>query len=270
MPFVRILITIIAILVPTLASAQAARCINTADWITNDTDANGRNAWAKKCGYIDSGTLTFLTSARMYITFVYGCTDCFYVAPKRETAACIYGLSNLGFCYTGCYTPEQRVSFGGQYIGIQQAFEEKQSTVTALSLNSTERALSYSEQAIRTYVAGDSEELIYVLKTQDGRQLDVTDTHPMVRGTGEVVKARELKAGDVLLGSDGKQVVLEDVSTYRFKGRVWNLQPVSEEKLENIINAEGLLTGSIRFQNEWGDSAFRLFLRDNLSIPPQE
>ncbi|HEX5746671.1 MAG TPA: Hint domain-containing protein [Archangium sp.] len=263
------LILALLTLAPALASAQtASRCTNINDWITNDTDGFGRNAWARKCGYHTAGMESFMNSEHMYITFT-NSTGTHIRAPVREVDACITGLQKLGYCYTGCYTPEQRLSFGGKYIGVQEASEQKVTNVTALTPASSQELLSYGEQAIKYYVAGDTEETIYVLKTADGRRLEVTGTHPMVRGTGEVVKAVDLKAGDTLLGADGREVALAEVSTFLFKGKVWNVLPFSQEKMENIFNAEGLLSGSIRFQNQWGDDAYRLSLRDELEASAQ-
>ncbi|HEX5746673.1 MAG TPA: Hint domain-containing protein [Archangium sp.] len=255
----------LAALIPALASAQdvTSRCAITNDWLTVDVDAIGRNAWARKCGYISTSMESFLNTDRLYITFL-DASGGIYKAPVRDSYACITGLQKLGYCYTGCYTPEQRLSFEGRYIGVQEAAEQKVANVTALTPASSQSLLSYGEQAIKFYVAGDTEESIYVLKTADGRRLEVTSTHPMVRGTGEVVKAVDLKVGDTLLGGDGKEVALVEVSTFLFKGKVWNVLPFSQEKMENIFDAEGLLSGSIRFQNQWGDEAYRLSLRDEL------
>jgi hypothetical protein len=166
----------------------------------------------------------------------------------------------------GCYTPEQKVLFGGAYSGIQGAFESNASTVTALTDRSTMNSLSFAEQPIRTFVAGETTETIYVLTGARGETLQVTSEHPLVKDDGEIVKAKTLKRGDRLLLADGRADTLKSVETFTYEGLVWNVQPTSRNKTENILAAQGFLTGSVRFQNEWADDTFRLSLRDDLDV----
>lgn len=265
-----VILAALVIVVPNLASAQATRCAQD-DWIASPTDARGRNAWSRKCGYLSTSQESFLNGEGMYIVYSNGCYNniaygCVNHVPIAESALCVTGLIKLAYCFTGCYTPEQRLSFNSEFTGIKQAFDMGVASVTAMTPASTPSTLFYSEQPIRTFVAGDTQEDIYVLKTVDGRRLEVTAKHPMVKGDGTMVKASELKAGEELLGADGKKLALQEVSTYVFKGTVWNVQPTSHEKAENVLNAEGLLTGSVRFQNEWADLDYRVSMRDELDV----
>jgi len=247
-----------------VASAQVtSRC---AEDPLGVAEAQGRNAWAANCGYITPAARDFFNMDGEYIVFTTGCGQpgCVPYVPTDAAAACVFGLVKLEYCMAGCYTPEQKVAFNGAYAGIQNAYESGAHSVTALTEGSTLGSLGWAEQPIRTYVAGDTTEDIFVLKDKQGNTLQVTSEHPLVRDDGTVVKAKTLKAGDRIVKADGKAVKLKEVSTFSFTGTVWNVQPASHNKIENILAAQGFLTGSVRFQNEWADDVFRLSLRDEI------
>jgi len=231
-------------------------------------DAQGRNAWAANCGYITPAAVPIYNDDGVYIVFTAGCghAGCSPYIPISPGDACIFGLTKLGYCEAGCYTPEQKVMFDGAYTGIMNAYDAGANTVTALTEGSTLRNMSFAEQPIHTYVAGETTETIFVLKDQQGDTLKVTSEHPLVRADGSLVKARMLQPGDVLAKADGDVARLTEVTTLPFSGMVWNVQPASHNKTENILAAEGFLTGSVRFQNEWADDVFRLSLRDDLDV----
>jgi hypothetical protein len=254
------------------ASAQLNyRCFQD-DQLTTVELGAGRNAWARKCGYANTTQEAYMNSEGEYIVFSQGCysypsipagSDCKFFVPASEGAACIYGLAKLGKCYVGCYTPSEQLVFDGEFLGIEDAYQKGKVSVAGLSLDAAPNAIRFDEQPIRTYVVGDTKEDIFLLETSAGHNVQVTSEHPMVNGDGTVVKAKTLKVGDTLLSADGKKVELTRISVFAYEGKVWNVQPASHEKKENILNVEGLLTGSVRFQNEWAQESFRLQLRDD-------
>ena len=251
-----------------IASAQVLTGRCTEDQLTNATDAAGRNAWAANCGYISAAAQAFYNSDGDYVVFTTGCghAGCNPFVPITATAMCSSGLAVLGSCKTGCYTPEQKVLFNGAYSGVQHAFESHKLTVTALTAGSTLRDMSFADQPIQTYVAGPTTEDIFVLRDNRGDTVKVTAQHPMVLADGTVVKAHTLKKGDRLAKANGTTARLTEVKTVSFTGTVWNVEPASRDKTENILVGQGFLTGSVRFQNEWADEGFRLSRRDDLDV----
>ncbi len=251
----------------------ATRC--TLDDQLSTSLAIGRNAWSRKCGYITAAKEAFLNSEGEYQVYSEGCykypnvvagSSCKKFVPASEASACIGGLIKLGTCVAGCYTASQQLEFDGKFSSIESAYSSGLSTVTALSSDATMDALSFEEQPIRAFVKGDTDEYIYRIEGSNGHQLEVTAEHPMVNADGVIVKAKALEPGDILLGSDGMEIVIQNISSYQFVGTVWNVQPQSHNKIENILNAEGFLTGSVRFQNEWADEHYRLGMRDDFPI----
>ncbi|MFY2556023.1 hypothetical protein ACN469_00110 [Corallococcus terminator] len=270
-----IAVAVFSVCFSSTALAQlSTRCFQD-DQLTTTELAKGRNAWARRCGLITATREAYLNAENEYQVFTNGCnaypavpagSSCTFFVPAEEAATCIAGLNKLGTCVAGCTTPSQKVAFGGRMLPVPEAYASGITTVTSLSPDSEPGFLRYGEQTIRSYVAGDTQEDIFALETQEGRRLEVTAEHPMVLEDGTMVKARTLKAGDTLLGADGAKLHLNRVTVFNFKGQVWNVRPESKVKLENVMNAEGFLTGSVRFQNEWAQDDYRLSLRDDVDV----
>ncbi len=264
---VQILLIALALLAPQIASADMyTRCAE--DQLTI-TQAKGRNAWARKCAYIDADEQAFYDMKALYVVFTKGSWtgNPAPVIPVDGTKPCINGLLPLGNCKAGCYTPTQELLFGGEPMSIERGYLSDQPTITALTAESTPEAMEFGEQAIDSFVAGETSEDIFILHGDGKQRLEVTAHHPMVLMDGALIAADSLLPGDVLLGADGEPIVLVEVEKVPFKGAVWNVQPESVDKRENILVAQGFLTGSVRFQNEWASDVYRLTRRDKIQLP---
>lgn len=230
----------------------------------------GRNNWAKKCGYIKSqDMLNAINEEGTYLVFSNGRLgggQGNLNVPDNTDAPCVSGLIKQGFCYTGCYTPEQRLSFSAGEFAIAEAYAEHQQLVTVLAPESRAEQFQFSEQPIKSYVRGETDELILILRTDAGQQLKVTMDHPLVDASGNIIKARDVGVGTVLLSASGEHVAVVERQADRYTGMVWNIRPASTTKLDNILIAEGLLTGSHRFQSQWSDELTRLYFRSEADI----
>ncbi|WP_225888018.1 hypothetical protein [Myxococcus xanthus] len=272
------LLIAIAVTAAALSSTAFAqletRCFQDDQLLTRELAA-GRNAWARKCGLITAEREVYLNEYAEYQVFTNGCysypavpagSSCRFHVPANESANCIAGLTRLGTCVAGCFTPSQRVDFGGRQLPVPDAYAAGTTHVTALTADAQLGALTFGNQAIRSFVAGDTQEDIFLLQSSDGRNLEVTSEHPMLLADGTMVKAHTLKVGDMLLGSNGLTLILSRVTVFNFKGQVWNVRPASLNKTENVMSAEGFLTGSVRFQNEWAADAYRLSIREDVDV----
>lgn len=170
------------------------------------------------------------------------------------------------WCPRECYTPKQNMLFGEVNMSLEQAYRTEARSVTAMTEDATLDNLSYAEQMIEQITTNDVDEEVYRLEGEGGERLEVTGNHPMVTADGTMMAARDLKAGDVLLDRYGAIVFLRAVSTRKYQGPVFNVLPVSKRKKENVLVAEGLLTGSMRYQQQWAHEAFRLTLRSSLDV----
>lgn len=238
-----------------------ARC--TEDQL-NAADAAGRNAWARRCGYIRPSTEAAYNEEGSYLIFTAGKKGGSPDIPVVESAPCISGLTKLGACMAGCYTPSQHLDFDGALSAIEEGFRSELRSVTALTADSQVGQLRFAPQPIQSFVMGQTDETIYILSADNGRRLEVTAEHPMVDATGLVVKAKNLRVGDRLMTAAGQSTRIVSLEQRMYHGAVWNVQPRSRNQSENILVAEGFLTGSVRFQNEWADDLFRISLRHEL------
>ena len=156
-------LTILGLLAPQVASAGLyTRC---AEDQLSTVQAKGRNAWALKCNYIDADEQAFYDMKSLYVVFTVGSWtgNPAPVIPVDSSKPCINGLLMLGNCKAGCYTPTQRLLFGGQSMSIERGYRSDQPTLTTLTADSTPEALAFGEQTIDSFVAGETKEDIFIL-----------------------------------------------------------------------------------------------------------
>ncbi len=224
----------------------------------------GRNAWCVKCGYAEQEEADWFTAHDRYTTFTN------LDAPWDANAACVTGAIVLAECkLAGCYTPGQRVMFGGDYVAIDQAASEA-FTPTITSLRPQwfmEDDLSWVEEPIESFILGDESKPVLRITAENGLSVEVTDNHPMVDAAGNVLPAAEVKKETRLL-TEGGPVTVVSVTSRSYKGKVWNVQPESLRTEANIHLAEGFVTGSVRFQDEWAEDETRLRLRRRINSNP--
>jgi hypothetical protein len=89
------------------------------------------------------------------------------------------------------------------------------------------------------------------IKTGNGHQILVTETHPVITAGGEPVMAKNLKAGDKVRTREG-DAELVSVTREAYQGKVYNLRlgdPVTTDEKGSTLYAGGILTGDSRMQN---------------------
>lgn len=77
----------------------------------------GRNAWARKCGYISAAKEAILNADSEYQVFANGCfqypcstNSCQFFVPVSASAPCVAGLVMLGSCVAASTVPLPRGS----------------------------------------------------------------------------------------------------------------------------------------------------------------
>ena len=245
-------------------AAAASFKVRCEEDMLNSPQALGRNAWARKCGVLDAGDEAHNNMKGQYATFAN------FTAPTDPGAPCPpndFVMEYMGDCnIAGCYTPDQRVMFSGVYVPIADAARRDVGTVTAPNEMWTfaDGATSVTEEPIGSYVVGDEFRDVIRIETQNGKSITVTDKHPMVTDAGEIIPAKSVVVGrTALMTVDGPSPVVA-VRQLPYHGQVWNVEPATTRTLGNILFAEGFVTGSVRYQNEWAEDSTRLSLRDRL------
>lgn len=169
-------------------------------------------------------------------------------------------------CPEECYTPTQKLLFNSNYKSIADAYAADTSTITTLSDSATMLSVGTGEQPVEEFTTKGFDGDVFTLTTDYGHKVEVTGNHPMVRFDGSIAQAGELKIGDSLLTSAGDIASLASITTRHYVGPVWNVNPASNKKKENILVADGLLTGSLKFQNQWKEDAASLLRADSFDV----
>jgi len=236
------------------------------------------NNYGVECGLFSQSTADDLTNNHFIVAYcrkdMPGCPS--FNTTINTTSSLPGGSSpnrppcgQLGIktiCTEECYTPGQSLMFGGSYQSVDSAYSSATPTVTALASGSTAELVSLSEQPIQEFVQSRHDGDVFTLTTDRGQQIEVTANHPMVSAEGQMVPAQSLSVGDALLTSEADVTAIVSISKRTFSGTVWNLRPTSIKKEENVLVVNGVLTGSIRFQNQWKTDAGRFLRTDAFDV----
>jgi hypothetical protein len=217
-PLSTVLLAVVGI--SSTAMAQHAERCGVDDRLLNRTVTTGRNAWARRCGFISQNKEIFLNEEDEYQIFSNGCyaypnirpsSTCVRHVPVSESEACIplNELYLLGTCPIGYTLAARKETLEAGTPGSGEALEE-----------------------------------VISFKLANGRDIEVPAHLLLVDGEGNLVKARTLAPGDELLGSDGQKVSISDIHVSRFQGYVWDLLSVSPSTAGNIPDVEASLSGT--------------------------
>jgi len=251
---------VLSLACPGLARADAKeRC--TRDEISNPVHTEGRNRWALRCGYIFQDDYDYAQRKDLYWTFSHPENR---NAPINEMEPC-GAFVPFTPCPRGCFEASQLVQFGGESMTPREANAKSVSTITALSANASLGYLARSEEPIDYFVRGIEKGQLLRIYLGQGSRIEVTANHPMVDEKGLVIPATDVYRGMMLLSVDGPRAV-KNVERFDYVGEVWNIRPVSDKPLANVNISQAILTGSVRFQNNWATEAGRLALRKNLNV----
>ena len=231
--------------------------------------ATGRHKWAVRCRVVDpkqKAMLDFFVEQGLFASFTR--TDgSGGLAPFHQDAPCNPpGTWRLvGSFPLGCFAHSTRLLFGDVWRTIPDAVNSSQSKLTALDTNSTlfNQKLRMDVE-VQSYTHGLEKYPVITVSVINGKKITVTKNHPMIGGHGEIIPAQELVANAFVLTLDGPQRIVGIEEHYPDE-EVWNIRPTSSDPLNNVLIAEGFFTGSIRFQNEWADRAFRLMVAESMS-----
>lgn len=170
-----------------------------------------------------------------------------------------------GICAPGCYDGGGMLLMGEEELPIQQAFEENVKTVTTLTPSSTFDRLELMDNRVGGYISDyvSAEQKMIRFTTSSGIELRVTENHPIVAEDGAMREARDFQVGDAFITAEGDLEPIVVAEPYEWFGRTYNLKPKTRDLRSNILVAEGLLNGSLRYQNELADELNRVILRSS-------
>jgi hypothetical protein len=166
------------------------------------------------------------------------------------TATAVFYVN--GYCEASCYAPESLVKFQAGDVAIVDAVAQRRTDLVTLSSESTLDNVQLMNNTTFAFTAEtrDTKHVIFEISTESGGKLRVTNEHPVINGEGRLVQAQTLKVGEDLVRADGSPDRIVSIERTSHFGKVYNLQPVTENLVTNVLIAEGFLVGSSRFQND--------------------
>ena len=173
-----------------------------------------------------------------------------------------------GWCPCGCFHPDTLITVYDtkkEKLKIKTAkkvIEEQNNThLVHVGKNSSINNLSYKKSKIRLSTSGKEEKEMLVIKTQNYPPLILTEKHPVVISSGEMITAKNLKTTHLLLNTKGEKIKILDISKKKYNVDVVNFSTERNHPLEHIIVANGLLTGDQYWQASLEDQLNRVVIR---------
>lgn len=110
------------------------------------------------------------------------------------------------------------------------------------------------------------------IRDQAGRTLLMTEMHPIATADRGMVQARALKAGDVVMTTQGPSKLIE-VSREAYSGKVYNLKVGSEAQMaslgsdQTVVHANGFVVGDGQIQSKYEELAMKHSARTVDQVP---
>jgi hypothetical protein len=173
-----------------------------------------------------------------------------------------------GWCPCGCFHPDTLIA---SYDTIKEKYkmktakevvkEQNNTHLVHLGKNSSINNISYKKSKIRLSTSGKEEKEMLVIETKDYPPLILTEKHPVVISSGEMITAKNLKETHLLLNTKGEKIKILKISKKKYDLDVVNFSTEREHPLEHIIVANGLLTGDQYWQASLEDQFNRVVIR---------
>jgi hypothetical protein len=173
----------------------------------------------------------------------------------------------IGVCQGGCLLGDQLILFSDGYYKASEAMKLKKADLVTLDENSTTDNLLFKETSVKEYksdINPKARNTYLTLTTNAGSKLKVTPTHPLINGSGTMVRAKELKVGETLLHVSGEVHQVTRIESNVIEERVINVQPATRSETRNVYVVQGYLSGSSSQQDRDLSEVNRYLFREQL------
>ena len=172
--------------------------------------------------------------------------------PDLETCKLPDNVTFGTVCTASCYTPTQLLHTGKGEVPIAKALKKNIPQIRTLSEKSSLDNLSTEVQPVGRYVMSLTETDHRILKfhTSSNHTIEVTASHPLVDGNGKMREAAEFVVGDSLVHIENGIEIITAIEPVSYRGKVYNVEPVSRSMISNVVIVQGFLNGSNRYQND--------------------
>ena len=191
-------------------------------------------------------------------------------APKGNAgtkAACAMpDKYQIGFiCLSSCYTSDMMLSFNIGDVDVESAYLENLQDILTVSADSTIEKMIMQYRPVKNHIRSviDGRHEIINFLTESGKILKVTPNHPLINGSGQMLRADDFKLGDFLVNVDGAKERIISLNRDKYYGKVYNVEIDANHYTDQILVAQGLLSGDLSFQNENTRYLERILFRMN-------
>jgi len=266
----KILLIILAVL---SCGLNAASIPETIDRCAEDNlsipEAKQRNRWASKCfpDFAEELRLLEGINRMRYITAQH--SNGSYHGPLDITAPCT-GWVVKALCSPSCYPADQLLWFEQGDVPLLDAINNSLPRIMTLAPHATVDAPKFVVRPVQNYTRSwrEGNETILTFKMASGGQLRVTSNHPMLTSDGVMNEASKIFVGQSLVKANGAFDTILDIQSKVEFGKVYNVSPESGNPVENILVAQGYLTGSAAYQyaEEFNSLYGRKLLRRTIEL----
>jgi hypothetical protein len=161
----------------------------------------------------------------------------------------------IGFCYCGCLERTTELFVKEPVSGKDTTQRIDKITVGsvqvhALTEDTTLSSVRYAPRGLEAKTAGAENKPLVVLHLADGVTLGATELHAILISTGQMVAAKDLRAGQVLVRQDGSLSTIATITRERTSDDVFNvLTNAGMSHKGHMIVANGLIVGDLMWQN---------------------
>lgn len=208
-----------------------------------------------------------------YPSFTNADTTKVWKAPTNRNDCSVQipaGYAWRASCISSCYTPDTKLLMAegstGLTLNIFDAVSEGKQSIMVVDAESNLADIALTPNVLDSYVESQipTTHQIITFKTMSGGQLKVTNNHPLVDQNGAMRVAEDFKVGDSLITQGGDKDLIVSMDQAPYFGKVYNVWPQSENLLNNIVIAEGFLSGSAWYQNDGLNELNRKLFRSNI------
>jgi len=175
------------------------------------------------------------------------------------------GFKIFDFCPKGCFAADTQIasSLAGDGLAGYTAARSvaPKSTVVGMTSDASLGNVILAPLSVKRIVLGPEDAELFVFTLANGHALRVTQHHPMVLDSGEIIQAMQVGPKMSFVGLDGKSVAVTSITREKPTADVFNFETEGDTQLTHIIVAEGVLVGDLKIQNELSDEEGSIALR---------
>jgi hypothetical protein len=175
------------------------------------------------------------------------------------------GFRIFDFCPKGCFAADTQIasSLAGDGLAgyVQARSVAPKSTVLGMTADASLGNVLLAPLSVKRIVLGPEDAELFVFTLANGHTLRVTQHHPMVLDSGEIVQASQVSPKASFVGLDGKSVAVTSITREKPTADVFNFETEGDTQLSHVVVAEGVLVGDLKIQNELSDEETSIALR---------